>query len=239
MNSNDKTVNDVTTEVVIECRGVSKSYLQGETTVSVLNNINLSLPHGESMAIIGVSGSGKSSLLNLMGGLDRPSSGEIFIKGQSLQGMDDKAMARLRNREIGFVYQLHHLLMEFTALENVMMPLLIAGLTRQEAANQSEVMLERVGLSHRLHHKPSALSGGERQRVAIARALINNPSCVLMDEPTGNLDVLTASRILDLIAELQQQLKTSFVVVTHDVSLAKRIGRVTQLQDGQLQSAGA
>lgn len=239
MNSHYKAVNNVTAEAVIECRDVSKSYVQGETTVSVLNKINLSLLHGESMAIIGVSGSGKSSLLNLLGGLDRPSSGEIFVKGQSLQGLDDKAMARLRNREIGFVYQLHHLLMEFTALENVMMPLLIAGLSRQQAAVRSEAILAQVGLSHRLQHRPSALSGGERQRVAIARALVNNPACVLMDEPTGNLDVHTASRILDLIAGLQQQLKISFVVVTHDVALAKRIGHVMRLQDGQLQSAGA
>lgn len=226
------------TEMVIECRDVSKTYQQGETTVAVLDRVNLALPRRESMAIIGVSGSGKSTLLNLIGGLDRPTTGEILVNGQQLHHLDDKSMAMLRNREIGFVYQLHHLLMEFTAVENVMMPLLIGGETKALARSRAEAMLEKVGLSHRLQHRPSALSGGERQRVAIARALINNPSCVLMDEPTGNLDIQTAGRILDLIAELQQQLQLSFVVVTHDMQLAKRIGRVMRLQSGELTSPG-
>jgi len=224
------------TEWVIECKAVSKHYQQGDADVLVLSDINLTLARGQSMAIMGVSGSGKSTLLNLLGGLDKPTQGEIKINGVSLASLDDKSCAQMRNREIGFVYQLHHLLMEFSAIENVMMPLLIRGTGKKEAAPLAEAMLQRVGLSHRLHHKPSALSGGERQRVAIARALVTKPSCVLMDEPTGNLDAQTAAQILSLIQELQQQLQLSFVVVTHDFNLARQIGDVHELKRGQLQS---
>lgn len=223
------------TELVIECKSVSKRYRQGDADVSVLDDINLSLERGKSMAIMGASGSGKSTLLNLLGGLDKPTHGEIKINGVSLASLDDRACAQLRNREIGFVYQLHHLLMEFSASENVMMPLLIRGLGKKEADAAAKAMLQRVGLAHRLDHKPSALSGGERQRVAIARALVTHPCCVLMDEPTGNLDAQTAAQVLSLIRELQQQLRLSFVVVTHDVNLASNIGAVHELKLGQLQ----
>ena len=223
-------------ELVIDCKAVSKHYKQGDTDVTVLNNINLQVESGKSIAIMGTSGSGKSTLLNLIGGLDKPTHGEIKINGVALASLKDKACARVRNREIGFVYQLHHLLMEFTALENTMMPLLIGGQGKKEAEQSAKTMLERVGLAHRLHHKPSALSGGERQRVAIARALVAKPSCVLMDEPTGNLDAQTAEQVLALIQELQQQLKITFVVVTHDANLARRIGTVLELKQGHLLS---
>jgi len=224
------------TEFVIECKAVSKRYQQGDTEVSVLSDVNFTLERGQSMAIMGVSGSGKSTLLNLLGGLDKPTQGEIKINGASLAMLDEQACAQMRNKEIGFVYQLHHLLMEFSALENAMMPLLISGQAKKEAEVVASQMLERVGLSHRLHHKPSALSGGERQRVAIARALVAKPSCVLMDEPTGNLDAETATQVLSLIQELQKQLQLSFVVVTHDFSLASSIGAVLELKSGHLQS---
>ncbi len=223
-------------ELVIECKSVSKHYKQGDLDVSVLSDINLTLERGKSMAIMGVSGSGKSTLLNLLGGLDKPTQGDIKINGASLAALNDKACADIRNKEIGFVYQLHHLLMEFSALENAMMPLLIRGTNKKMAEPQAKAILERVGLSHRLHHKPSALSGGERQRVAIARALVTQPSCVLMDEPTGNLDAQTAAQVLALIKELQQQLQLSFVVVTHDFNLASSIGTVLELKLGRLQS---
>jgi lipoprotein-releasing system ATP-binding protein len=223
-------------EFVIECKSVSKNYRQGDVEVFILNNIDLNLERGQSMAIMGASGSGKSTLLNLIGGLDRPTAGTIKINGVALAELDDKACALVRNKEIGFVYQLHHLLMEFTAIENTMMPLLIAGQSKKEAGQTATAILERVGMGHRLHHRPSALSGGERQRVAIARALVTKPSCVLMDEPTGNLDSETAERILSLIKELQQDSNTSFVVVTHDATLARRIGVVVELKQGQLLS---
>jgi lipoprotein-releasing system ATP-binding protein len=223
-------------EFVIECKSVSKNYRQASTEVCVLNNISLTLERGRSMAIMGASGSGKSTLLNLIGGLDKPTQGEIKINGAALAMLDDKACAQVRNREIGFVYQLHHLLMEFTALENTMMPLLIGGMNKKDAALSAKTILERVGMGHRLQHKPSALSGGERQRVAIARALVTQPSCVLMDEPTGNLDAETAEKILTLIKELQQQSGVSFVVVTHDANLAQRIGSVVELKQGHLLS---
>jgi lipoprotein-releasing system ATP-binding protein len=219
---------------VLHCKSVSKSFQQGESRISVLEDINLSLQAGESMAIMGASGSGKSTLLNLLGGLDQPDSGEIEINGHGIASLADKQLSELRNGSIGFVYQLHHLLMEFTALENTMMPLLIGGVDRKQAASSATELLTRVGLDHRLSHKPSELSGGERQRVAIARALVNRPACVLMDEPTGNLDADTAASILDLIQEFQHELDTSFVVVSHDPELARRIGPVFRLERGGL-----
>lgn len=220
---------------VIECVSVSKTYRQGDAVISVLKDVNLTLAQGQSLAIMGASGSGKSTLLNLLGGLDKPTQGKISINGQVLNTLNDKALAQLRNQKIGFVYQLHHLLMEFTALENTMMPLLIGGQSKSNARIEASQVLERVGLSHRIDHKPSALSGGERQRVAIARALVTKPACVLMDEPTGNLDAQTAAQVLALIKELQVQLRLSFVVVTHDNHLANNIGQVVELKQGQLQ----
>ena len=223
-------------EAVIECVAVSKNYRQGDNELAVLTDISLKLERGQSMAIMGASGSGKSTLLNLIGGLDRPTHGAIKVNGTAFASLDDKAAAAFRNRQIGFVYQLHHLLMEFSAIENTMMPLLIAGHNKKDAEVAAIAILERVGMAHRLHHKPSALSGGERQRVAIARALVTRPSCVLMDEPTGNLDAQTAEHVLLLIKELQQQLQISFVVVTHDANLASRIGVVVELKQGRLLS---
>lgn len=223
-------------EFVIECKAVSKNYTQGDTELAVLTDINLTLERGQSIAIMGASGSGKSTLLNLIGGLDRATHGEVKINGVTFASLDDKSCAQLRNKEIGFVYQLHHLLMEFTAIENTMMPLLIAGQNKKAAEVAAKAMLERVGMAHRLHHKPSALSGGERQRVAIARALVTKPSCALMDEPSGNLDAQTAGHVLSLIKELQEQLNISFVVVTHDANLAARIGTVVELKQGRLLS---
>jgi lipoprotein-releasing system ATP-binding protein len=221
-------------ELVIECKHVCKRYRQGDSDVIVLNDVNLSLERGKSLAIMGASGSGKSTLLNLFGGLDRPTEGEVRLNGKVLSALGDRECAQVRNREIGFVYQLHHLLMEFSAMENVMMPLWIRGEPAASAEAAAQAMLARVGLAHRLSHRPSALSGGERQRVAIARALVTQPSCVLMDEPTGNLDAQTAEQVLALILELQQQLHLSFIVVTHDAALARSVGPVVELKNGHL-----
>lgn len=221
-------------EMVIKCVDVSKLYSDAGRQIKVLDGINFSLAPGESIAIMGASGSGKSTLLNVLGGLDKASSGSVYLQGKSLADFSDKELARFRNRHLGFVYQMHHLLMEFSALENVAMPLLIRGAKKSVAEGEASGILEKVGLGERLSHKPSALSGGERQRVAIARALVTQPSCVLMDEPTGNLDVNTAEAVLQLVNDLQQRLQTSFVVVTHDARLASRIGRVYQLSGGVL-----
>lgn len=223
-------------EIVISCVDVSKTYNDAGREIKVLDGINFSLASGESIAIMGASGSGKSTLLNVLGGLDKASSGHVYLQGKSLADFSDKELSQFRNRHLGFVYQMHHLLMEFTALENVAMPLLIRGEKKAAAEKQALLILEKVGLAERLTHKPSALSGGERQRVAIARALVTEPSCVLMDEPTGNLDAKTAASIMQLIIGLQDKLKTSFVVVTHDANLAARIGRVYQLSNGILSS---
>lgn len=227
-------MNDSINEYVLDCRKVGKEYQDGQKVIQVLDDVSFQLRSGESLVIMGSSGSGKSTLLNLLGGLDRPSSGEILLKGQSLSALPDTELAQLRNQHLGFVYQLHHLLMEFSAMENVAMPLMIRGQKKSLAEAEAVALLERVGLSHRLTHKPSALSGGERQRVAIARALVTRPSCVLMDEPTGNLDTHTADSVLQLICELQEDLSISFVVVTHDVSLAQRIGPILMLANGKL-----
>lgn len=220
---------------VISCRHLSKKYVQGPQQVEVLTDINLDVMPGECIAIVGSSGSGKTTLLNMLGGLDLPSGGRIDVAGADIASLSDKERASLRNRYLGFVYQFHHLLGEFSALENVAMPLLIGGMSTKEASQRAAELLEQVGLAHRLSHKPSELSGGERQRVAIARALAGSPRCVLMDEPTGNLDRRTAEGVHELMRRLNQQLSTSFVVVTHDEQFAATMDRVLLLRNGCLQ----
>ncbi|MFD1008417.1 MULTISPECIES: lipoprotein-releasing ABC transporter ATP-binding protein LolD [Oceanisphaera] len=213
---------------------LTKTHLDGAAPVTILDGVSLQLAAGESLAVVGSSGSGKSTLLHLLGSLDAPTSGRVLIEGEDLHQMRDRAQARFRNQHMGFVYQFHHLLGEFTALENAAMPLLIAGRPVGEAQAEAEALLKRVGLGHRLDHRPSALSGGERQRVAIARALVNKPRLVLADEPTGNLDAHSAAEVFALLAELQSELGTGLVVVTHDLSLAARLDRQCQLVDGRL-----
>lgn len=218
---------------VLSCSGLSKRYQDGSRAVQVLQSVDLSLQAGERIAIIGRSGSGKSTLLNLLGGLDLPSGGEVFVSGTAMATMDERARSRWRNRHLGFVFQFHHLLPEFSALEAVAMPLRIAGESRSAARERAEELLAAVGLSDRMSHHPGALSGGERQRVAIARALANRPRCVLMDEPTGNLDPESAERVLALIADIDNG-DTAFVVVTHDPAIAAKMDRQLKLEAGQL-----
>ncbi|KZN61612.1 lipoprotein-releasing ABC transporter ATP-binding protein LolD [Pseudoalteromonas luteoviolacea] len=219
---------------VIQCQKLSKSYQEAGSQVSVLNGVDLSLKQGETLSIVGSSGSGKSTLLHILGTLDGATDGSLKIKGVEVDKLSRAKQAEFRNRHMGFIYQFHHLLMDFSALENVAMPLLIAGKSKAEANQTATEMLEKVGLAHRVDHRPSELSGGERQRVAIARALVTKPSLVLADEPTGNLDKHNALKIYELLNELNQEFETSFVVVTHDLELAEKLGRVVQLDDGVL-----
>ncbi|WP_225639511.1 lipoprotein-releasing ABC transporter ATP-binding protein LolD [Candidatus Profftia sp. (ex Adelges kitamiensis)] len=222
-------------KVLLQCRDLCKTYHEGKSHIEVCRHITFDIQYSEMLAIVGHSGSGKSTLLHLIGGLDSPTSGRVIFKGRSLNDMSSTDKAKLRNRELGFIYQFHHLLLDFSALENVMMPLFIGGVRGYNAKEKAIDMLTSVGLLHRINHRPSELSGGERQRVAIARALINNPSLVLADEPTGNLDMRTSSKILNLLGELNVRKGTAFLIVTHDMALAKCLNRQLEMFDGQLQ----
>lgn len=219
---------------IISCNNLHKSYFQARLEVPVLMGINLHINEGESLSIVGISGSGKSTLLHLLGGLDAPTSGDIQIKGQSIATIKEEERCQLRNQSLGFIYQFHHLLPEFSALENVAMPLLIRRMNSKEAYDRAAEMLNQVGLNHRMSHTPGELSGGERQRAAVARALVTKPACILADEPTGNLDRHTASEVFELMLSLNRDVGASLVIVTHDPFLSKQANRTLKLVDGML-----
>ncbi|WP_283119936.1 lipoprotein-releasing ABC transporter ATP-binding protein LolD [Neisseria elongata] len=219
---------------ILACEAVCKNYYDGQLNVQVLDNLTLQVDKGQSIGIVGASGSGKSTLLHILGGLDKPTSGRVSLMGQDLSQLSQKQLSGLRNQYLGFVYQFHHLLPEFSALENVMMPLLIGKHPKEQARERALLMLEKVGLKNRVLHRPGELSGGERQRAAIARALVTDPACLLADEPTGNLDRKNALNILDMMMELKQELGTALVVVTHDDEMAARFDRVLNMTDGAL-----
>ena len=219
---------------VVRAEGLGKTYAEGKLHTPVFDGLDLAVLAGETVAILGVSGAGKSTLLHLLGGLDTPTSGEVFVAGKQMSALSDAARGQLRNRALGFVYQFHHLLPEFTALENVMLPVMLGGAALPDASRRARSLLESVGLGHRLEHKPGELSGGERQRAAVARALVNTPACVLGDEPTGNLDEKTAATVFELMLELNRAKRTSLVLVTHDRRLARRLDRVLELHEGKL-----
>ena len=223
-------------EYIIECQNISKTYIDGKLQVPVLENLNFKVAHGQSVSIVGASGSGKSTLLHILGGLDKPTGGSIRLMGKDLSTLSQNSIGKLRNQYLGFVYQFHHLLPDFTALENVMMPLLIGHKSKAEAEQQALIMLEKVDLQQRVMHRPGELSGGERQRAAIARALVTHPACLLADEPTGNLDRRNAQNVLDMMLDLQSEMNASLVVVTHDDELASRFDEVLTVYDGSLKS---
>lgn len=221
---------------IIKCFNLRKSYIEGKNIINVLNNIDLNIIRGEKIAIVGPSGSGKSTLLHLLGGLDKPTSGNVVIDNQDLQDLSEKKRCALRNHKLGFIYQFHHLLPEFSAIENVAMPLMLRkSYSYMQAKLEAKEFLCKVGLMDRLEHKPSELSGGERARVAIARALVHKPDCILADEPTGNLDQTTANNVFDLMLQINEQIKTALIIVTHDKNIAAKTSKVLALKNGKLE----